>query len=438
MNQHPAKTMLGVWGLCLTAFILLPYQLLDRDLTAHGLVVLVAFIGFYLVGTLLVPTRQHASNKARSISIDSAKAENWLMVATLLATVFFILDAKDKSIFDLAISYELRSGAADALLKADTSLSSLWFQLAFLFYPAGYVFTAVHALYAPKVQIWKIAVFGLLPIILATLSMGGRNPIFYALIVIWLVFRERRKIVHLNMQNKQISNPRKWFLRLAWFVVLVALFQFFVAVFMVRAGAVRGATEMFMHAEQVWGVGFRGPMSGVIFAMFGEDIAYLIFIFSWYLVQGFVISNYLFSGYDGPLQIGAYGIDLFSALMRRLDPDRLAEGFNSLLTLGTYGFLPSAWGSLYVDFGLFGIIFCVIWGAFTALCYRRIVLQRREDWLLIGPFVSMGIVFSIINTPLGFTNGFVTHAWLFGAFLLLKCHKLNVNPLLIHAQGVQA
>ncbi len=430
--------MLGVWGLCLTAFALLPYQLLDRELTAHGLAMLVTFIGFYLVGTLLVPTRQHASNVVPSIPIDATKAENWLMVATLLANVFFILDAKDKSIFDLAIAYELRSGTADALLRADTSSSSLWFQLAFLFYPAGYVFTAVHALYAPRVQIWKIAVFGLLPIILATLSMGGRNPIFYALIVVWLVFRERRKIVHLAAQDKKISNLRKWSLRFAWFVVLVALFEFFVTVFMVRAGTAGGATEMFMHAEQVWGVGFRGPMSGVIFTIFGEDISYLIFIFSWYLVQGFVISNYLFSGYDGPLQIGAYGIDLFSALMRRLDPDRLAEGFNSLLTLGTYGFLPSAWGSLYVDFGFFGIIFCVIWGAFTALCYRRIVLQRREDWLLIGPFVSMGIVFSIINTPLGFTNGFVTHAWLLGAFLLLKFHKLNAKPLLIHARGVQA
>lgn len=437
MNQHPAKTMLSVWGLCLAAFALLPYQLLDRDLTARGFVVLVTFIGFYLLGTLLVPTRQHASNIAPSIPIDATKAESWLMVASLLATVFFILDAKDKSIFDLGIAYELRSGAADALLKADTSTSSLWFQLAFLFYPAGYVFTAVHALYAPRVQIWKLAVFGSLPIILATLSMGGRNPIFYALIVVGLVFRERRKVGHLGMQNSQNSYRRKWFLRLAWAVILVALFQFFVTVFMVRAGAAGGATEMFIHAEQVWGVGFRGPMSGVIFSIFGEDIAYLIFIFSWYLVQGFVMSNYLFSAYDGPLQMGIYGLDLMSALMRRLDPERLAEGFDSLLTLGTYGFLPSAWGSIYVDFGFFGIIFCVIWGVFTALCYRRIVVQRRKDWLLIGPFVSIGIIFSIINTPFGFTNGFVTHAWLFGAFLLLKCHKVNAKSLLTHAQGMK-
>jgi hypothetical protein len=53
------------------------------------------------------------------------------------------------------------------------------------------------------------------------------------------------------------------------------------------------------------------------------------------------------------------------------------------------------------------------------------VVQHRTDWLLIGPFATIGIVFSIINTPLGFTNGFVTHGWLLVAFLLLKSQQDN-------------
>jgi hypothetical protein len=342
------------------------------------------------------------------------------MAASGVATLFFILDAKDKNLFDLAVAYELRSETANALLKGEASNSSVWFQMAFLLYPAGYVYTAVHALFAPRVQGWKLIVFGMLPIALATVGMGGRVPIFYAVIVAWLALKERKKVGHLSIQKGQVSNQRKWLVRLIWFVILAALFQYFAAVFMIRAAVAGGSMEMFEVAEQRWGVGFRGPMSGIIFAVFGEDVAYLIFIFVWYLVQGFVMSNYLFTAYDGPLQMGIYGLDLMSALMRRLDPQRVAEGFDSLLTLGTYGFLPSAWGSMYVDFGFFAIVFCAIWGAFTALCYRRIVVQRRTDWLLIGPFASIGIVFSIINTPLGFTNGFVTHAWLLVAFVLLK------------------
>lgn len=420
MNQHPAQTILGVWALCIAAYAILPYQLLERELTAQGVIILFVFIAAYLVGTLMVPTRRLASLVAPPTRIDAGRAEIWLMAASGVATLFFILDAKDKDLFDLAVAYELRSETADALLKGEASNSSVWFQMAFLLYPAGYVYTAVHALFAPRVQGWKLIVFGLLPIALATVGMGGRVPIFYAVIVAWLALKERKKVGHLSAQQGQVSNQRKWLVRLIWFVILAALFQYFAAVFMIRAAVAGGSMEMFEVAEQRWGVGFRGPMSGIIFAVFGEDVAYLIFIFVWYLVQGFVMSNYLFSAYDGPLQMGIYGLDLMSALMRRLDPQRVAEGFDSLLTLGTYGFLPSAWGSMYVDFGFFAIVFCAIWGAFTALCYRRIVVQRRTDWLLIGPFASIGIVFSIINTPLGFTNGFVTHAWLLAAFVLLK------------------
>lgn len=347
--------MLGVWGLCVAAYTLLPFQLLKRELTIQGIVMLAVFIGAYLVGTVMVSTRSQVSPVAPN-RINADRAEAWLMVASGFATLFFILDAWDKDLFDLAAAYELRSDAADALLKGEASNSLIWFQLAFLLYPAGYVYTAVHALYARRVQAWKLVVFGLLPIGLATLDMGGRVPIFYAVIVAWLALKERKKVGHPVQQKAQVSNRRKWILRLIWLVVLVALFQYFAAVFMIRAATAGGTMEMFGVAEKQWGVGFGGPTAELIFMALGDDIAYLIFIFVWYLVQGFVMSNYLFSAYDGPLQMGIYGLDLMSALMRRLDPQRVAEGFDVLLTLGTYGFLPSAWGSLYVDFGLFAII----------------------------------------------------------------------------------
>jgi hypothetical protein len=427
MNRHPAVTMFLVWGLCIVAFGLLPFQLLERELTVQGAVIMVVFVAAYTVGTLLVPARKHNSLISEPIRIDASNAEALLMVASGLATVFFVLDASDKNLFDLAVAYELRSVTADALLKGETSNSSVWFQLAFLIYPAGYVYTAVHGLYAHKLQTWKIAIFGFLPIVLATVGMGGRMPIFYAVLVAWIVFKERKKYVNFYPQHPKIPVRRKWIVRLIWFCVLIGLFQYFAAVFMVRAALVGGSIEMFQVAEQRWGVGFRGPMSSTIFSMFGEDFTYLIFIFIWYLVQGVVMSNVLFTTYEGPLQMGTYGIDLMSAIMRRIDPQRVAEGFDSLLMLGTYGFFPSAWGSLYVDFGLFSLLFCIIWGVFSVLCYRRIVVQCRMDWLLVGPFVTIGILFSIINTPMGFTNGFVTHAWLLFAFLLLKRQNANKN-----------
>jgi hypothetical protein len=419
--------MLGVWGLCVFAYGILPYQLLEQKLTVQGAVVLAVFIAAFVAGTLMVPTRRPAYHVKPTILINAKNAELWLKVAAGLASVFFILDAKDKSLFDLALAYELRSDTADALLKGEVSNSSVWFQMAFLLYPAGYVYIAVHALYARRVVAWKLLMFGFLPIVLATVGMGGRVPIFYAAIVAWIAFTERKKLGYLSQKQTNASNRSKWLVRLVWFVVLATMFYYFAAVFMIRAAVAGGSMEMFAVAEDRWGVGFRGPLSGIIFAIFGEDFSYLIFIFAWYLVQGLVMSNYLFSAYDGPLQLGIYGLDLMSALMRRLDPQRVAEGFDSLLTLGTYGFLPSAWGSLYVDFGFASLVPCVAWGALTAFCYRRIVLQGRTDWLLIGPFASIGIMFSIINTPLGFTNGLVTHAWLLFAFFTLSRQKVKTD-----------
>lgn len=531
MSQHPALTMLGVWGLCAAAFFILPFELLERPLAWQGVLALGAFMGAFFLGAAIVPTAKQRSLAGPTTTVDASTAERLLMLAATAAIVLLLMDLQDKNPFDLAAASESRSESADALLKGDSSTSSIWFQMAFLLYPASYVFMATHVLYAQRVLVWKLGLFGFLPVVLATGSMGGRMPIFYAVLVAGLAWRERSKFRDgppsaisavssrtaspaghsmssrseagtlglkcdgaanvaapgVRQSPPEVGNPlggqvrtspgvsiggwlrrlfadlgramgagntsavlsmvrvpvaqapgrpgqclvslsaraaqpgqRRWLIILLWLAFLGALLFYFVAVFSTRAAVVGGSAEMFSVAENLWGVGFRGPYSDVIFSLLGDEIAYLVFIFSWYVVQGVVMSNYLFSCYDGPAQLGVYGVDLISGVMRRLDPQGVSDGFDSLLALGTYGFFPSAWGSLYVDFGYSALFFCIIWGAFAALCYRRIVLQRRQDWLVVGPFVTIGIVCSTINTPLGFTNGFVTHAWLAVAFLLLR------------------
>lgn len=511
MNQHPALTMLGVWVLCAAAFLILPFQLLDRQLAWQGIAVLVAFMGAFLLGAAMVPTTRQRPSVTPMSTVNPCKAERFLMLVATAAILFLLMDLQDKNPFDLAAASESRSESADALLKGETSSSSIWFQIAFLLYPASYVFMATHLLYAKRILLWKLGVFGFLPVVLATASMGGRMPIFYAALVAGLAWRERSKVgadgpsradgisagkvsprqrpapspsaettpcptagegdAHTTDQwwirrilvafdrsrrvrhaaarvplgclpagqpapgsrRYQFSSSScapppdktRWLIKLLWLVLLGALFLYFVAVFSTRAAVVGGSAEMFAVAEDLWGIGFRGLFSDTIFSMLGDDLAYLTFIFSWYVVQGVVMCNYLFSWYDGPLQLGIYGVDLISAVMRRFDPQRVSDGFDSLLTLGTYGFFPSAWGSLYVDFGYFALVLCIAWGAFAALCYKRIVLQRRQDWLLVGPFVTIGVVCSTINTPLGFTNGFVTHVWLLVVFVIIHDKPRN-------------
>lgn len=420
MNSHPAQTMLQVWITCTLAFYLLPYQLTERQLAWQGTLLFWLFIAAFIAGACMIACPRSVGATAQPVRFDARRAERWLSAAATLTCLFFVLDAQGKDLFDLAVAYELRSETADALLKGEASNSSVWFQLAFLLYPAAYVYLAVHAIYAPRVQVWRLVAFGLLPIGLATMNMGGRVPIFYAVLVIWLSLRQRSRAGHAPSKPLPRAQSRRFFILLACVALGALMAYYFASVFIVRAAVVGGTSEMFLVAEDRWGISFRGLGSGLMFAALGDDLTYLVFVFIWYLVQGLVMGNYLFSLYDGPLQLGIYGIDLMSAVMRRVDPARVAEGFDSLLSLGTYGFLPSAWGSLFVDFSYAGALPCMIWGALATLTYRRIACEHRTDWLVFGPFVTLGILFSVINTPLGFTNGFVTHAWMLAAFFMLR------------------
>jgi hypothetical protein len=422
MNRHPALTMLATWGLCAAAWTLLPYQLIGRQFSIDGTLLMAAFVMVFLIGSLLLPGRRRICPDTNFDQIDAGRALMILALASVVASVCFLMDARDKNLFDLELAYETRSEAADALLKGEASNSSAWFQLGFLFYPAGFVYTALHIVYAKSISLPRIALLGLLPIGLATLGMGGRVPIFYAMLVVWLALQERRKYWAGAEPGGSGPAPMlsRWTVRLLLGMAGLVLFAYFASVFMVRAEVVGGARGMFEVAEDRWGIGFGGALSPLVFGLLGENFAYLLFVFVWYLVQGFVMGNIIFSEYDGPMQMGVYGLDLMSALMRRVAPDSVAQGFDALMELGTYGFLPSAWGSLYVDLGLLGLFASLLWGLFAALAYKRIVVQQQARWLIVGPFVTLGIVFSVINTPLGFTNGLVTHLWLLAAFFLLR------------------
>ena len=422
MNLHPMLSMLLVWAGSIATFVLLPYQLLERPLTPLGVATMLAFVMTFALGTLLTVRRPAGRVPIATRRVDATMALRILAIASLTAGVCFALDARGSDLFDLVVAYELRSETATALLQGDASSSSVWFQIGFLLYPACYVYIASHLLYAPRLNAAAVCLVGWLPIALATLVMGGRAPILYAAIVTGLAWRERRKIAHpQDLPNAQRASPaRRAVLVLCVSLLVLALMGYFATVFLVRADAAGGVSEMFGIAEERWGVGFQGRLSPVLLAALGETGTYMVFVFIWYLVQGVVMGNHLLGAYDGPLQWGAYGVDIVAAVMRRVAPEPVAQGFDSLLTLGTYGFLPSAWGSLYVDFGYAGLLGALLWGAFAGLAWQRIVRQRREDWLLVGPFVTVGIFFSVINTPFGFTNGFITHLWLLFAFLLLQ------------------
>jgi hypothetical protein len=421
--------MLKVWFVCILLYTVLPFYLVEKHLTLQGFLVLFLFLGAFCLGTLTVkPSRRIPAEPPK---LDFSHTENLLIAASVIAIVSLLLDMQDKSVFDLAVSYELRSDQAAALMQGTESSSSMWFQIGFLTYPAGYAYLVRAIVFERRPSLTKLAAFGLLPVLMGTVVMGGRAPLLYAMVISLFAWSTRAIFMRRRYPD---SNRRRLGLssKLMLGVLVIGALYYFVAVFFTRAESVGGATGMFRVAESIWGIGFRGPMADLMFSVLGDEVTYVIFVFNWYVVQGLPMSNILFSDYDGPMQLGVYGVDLISALVRRLDGAKVARDFDALQQLGTYGFLPSAFGSLYVDLWFFGGVVSGIWGALAALVYQRIRSARDSRWLVLAPVVSMGILFSLINTPLGFSNGLITHLWMVLAFVSARQLKSpRPNPALV-------
>jgi len=431
MKLHPAALMLFVWLGCIAAFYILPFQLEGRVMTIYGFMILMLFIGVFCVGALAAARPQPQRPRPVNVVVDFQRTDRLLMAAGIIAILASLIDVQGRDVLDLADAYQVRSDRAGALLAGSQSDSSIWFQIAFLTYPAGYVYIVREVAFRSRPVLWRLAPFGIAPVLLTSLAMGGRAPLFYALVMLIYGFAMRKQLFkpapEVAPARSRTAGParRRPFklggLAKAGIGLLgVIMTVYFVQVFSARADVGGGLDAMFGVAELSWGVSFNGRFSDVFFALFGPDGTYLIFIFAWYLVQGLVMSNSIFTDYDGSMMFGVYGIDLMAALMRRLNSEFVANGYAVLLDLNTYGFLPSAFGSLFVDLSFFGLIPCLIWGWLAGKVYAHVKRGQDPRWLLAVPVIASGIFFSLINTPIGFSNGLVTHLWLVAAFMTAK------------------
>jgi hypothetical protein len=427
MSYHPAKLMLIVWASAFAALLLLPFELTHRELTLKGIVVLMLFIAFFCISGLsrTVYVKQRPIENLNVLRF--ANADFVLKICGLIACVTMGFEFISSGNFDLGSAYASRSNQAQALLHGGLSQSSSLFKIGFLFYPAGYVYCARAIMFERKPKLIPLIIFGILPGILAGLAMGGRAPIFNTIAYCFLAYRLRPILYGLSRDTVANKNkPRKLnpIVKVIAIGLTIFAFNYFVNVFIIRADVVGGAELMLKIVADQWGVTFAGPGADIMIAALGPSTTYLIFVFVWYLVQGIVMSNALFTSYAGDPLLGVYGIDLLSALMRRLNPVGVSENFNYLLSLDTYGFLPSAFGTLFVDFLYVGLAFSALWGWLATAVYRRIRLGSDPRWFLFSPFITLGIIFSLINTPIGFSNGFMTHWWMIITFLLIRVRRM--------------
>jgi hypothetical protein len=204
---HPALLMLKVWVAAILLYAVLPFHLVTRELTLQGHVVLFLFLSAFCIGSLRIGLAQLGRSALMPQSIDFSRAEIVLSMAGFITITAFLLDLREKSVFDLALAYQLRSDQAGALLEGGDSSSGLAFQVGFLTYPAAYVYGARAVIFERRLPWWRLAVFCFLPVLLATVAMSGRFPLLYGLMILFLSVGARR--IYRNRQDQPKANARK-------------------------------------------------------------------------------------------------------------------------------------------------------------------------------------------------------------------------------------
>lgn len=417
--------MLTVWALCVGLFVALPFHIVNREITTYGFIMLFLSIMCFCFGAWMRAPVLKQRHAPVIYMPDFRRVEPILIAVAVLAMIVLFVEWRSGSGGDLDAAWQIRSDRSTSLLNGTESGSSLTFQLGFLLSPVGYVIIAKELIYHEKTRLWRLLGIGFGPLILSSLALGGRGPLLLGFTVAALSFSVRQTIFRYrtpNSRRTQMSSRTVFLLIVAVVGGLVAL-NYFATVFIVRAESGGGTQAVFEAIGDNWGVSFDGPVADSMKQVIGIGNTYLVFVFSWYLVQGLVISNVLFTSYTGPAQFGLYGIELAGALVRRFDGQLVANQNLSLLDLNVFGFLPTAFGTLYVDYWFFGLAIAAGWGYLAATVYARCRTSADARWALIAPFVMQGVIFSVINTPFGATNGFVTHVWMLFVFLMIKPRK---------------
>lgn len=419
MRWHPATMMFVIWAIGFLLLFGLPYHIVNREVSMFGYLMLLGGLCSFGLGALARSTgTPHSPGLVRRMP-DFRTADLALAGVAVLAMIAFIIDLRLTGSADLTRGWEIRNERASAIISGEASGSSIAFQIGFLLTPVAYAIIAREIIFRPKLNPWRLALLGFGPLIVSSLSQGGRGPLLFGMTFAAFALMTKHDVFGRRRKRRRLS-PRTLLLLLVAAVFSLAALNYFTAVFVLRAEGSGGAAGMLELSGDTWGVTFDGPVAEAMKNTIGIGTTYLIFVVVWYLVQGIVIANVLFTSYDGPAHYGIYGIELITATMRRVDPGLVSERLGAIDVYNVFGFLPSAYGSMFVDIGYFFFPASAIWGYVCGLVYFKSRRSADARWLLAVPLIMQGIAFSLLNTPLGLTNGLFTHLWLLALCLLAK------------------
>lgn len=135
--------------------------------------------------------------------------------------------------------------------------------------------------------------------------------------------------------------------------------------------------------------------------------------------------NQSFSPFFGVFQVG-----VLSPLLRVFFPksDHLARMHQQLGDTELFGWFVSAWGALFLDFGLWGAIGSIaVWGLLAGRAYHSYAQHRDIRSGLLLTFWASSIIVSPLNSPIGMANSVLILGALLVALPLLRGHSRSAG-----------
>ena len=148
--------------------------------------------------------------------------------------------------------------------------------------------------------------------------------------------------------------------------------------------------------------------------MGGPSVTQSIMSTIFYFTQSLSVIERILAMSESPVLLGGYHIDIAAAAMRAFpaSADFLSEGYSDLLDANVYGFFTSAWGALFIDFGLFGAAFgAMLWGWLAGRSFREARSDADGRATVMYVFWMYSILISLVSPPLGVANSAMTLFW---------------------------
>jgi hypothetical protein len=395
-------------------------------LACVALFVVSSVVGYVYEGQRLTRV---AGSPIRYVRFDVDRVVLITSVFALGGTACIVVDRLAlQGFLGLAGLTEIRYERAEDVLAATAISRGILTYFGYLLYPALYLVVAIGICYYEGLRsrgklLLTANMIG--PCLLAVL-FGGRSPILVLFLII-VASCVVRRLLGLR------AFPAGASLKVAGVVGILGFILYTNLIWFQRLELSASTVNVLLeHAEKVWGIEPSQQFESWLAGMGKQDLMVPLLGAWFYLFQGPSILERLITVREYPVLFGGHHIDIVAAGFRLFPATRtmLADGYASLLQANVYGFFPTAWGSLLIDFSFGAFPLIALWGAVCGTSYMRLRRDGRPGDAIYYVFLVYSIMISPISAPFGLANSFVIFLHFFGFKLWLMSTRKTVktNP----------